>query len=79
MGTIEYRVMKESDINSVLVFWQNIDGVHLHNNGEETYDAILAYLQRNPDLSFVALYDSKIVGAILFIKWIVGKITKKNG
>lgn len=65
MGTVEYRVMKESDINPVLLFWQNIDGVHLHNNGEETYDAISAYLQRNPDLSFVALCGSKIVGAVM--------------
>ncbi len=41
-------------IESVLLFWKNIDGVHLHNNGEETYDAISVYLQRNPNLSFVA-------------------------
>lgn len=65
MSEIEYRVMKDSDINLVLAFWQNINGVHMHSNGEETYDAILSYLQRNPDLSFVAVCGSEIVGAVM--------------
>ena len=62
---LEYRVMQERDIKDVLLFWRNINGVHMHSNGEETYDAILSYLQRNPDLSFVAVSDSKIIGAVM--------------
>lgn len=65
MSEIEYRVMTDSDINSVLSFWKNIDGVHLHSNGEETYDAISRYLLRNPDLSFVAVCGQEIVGAVM--------------
>lgn len=65
MSTIEYRVMQDSDIENVLLFWKNIDGVHLHSNGEETYDAISSYLQRNPNLSFVAVCGSEIVGAVM--------------
>lgn len=47
MNGIEYRVMEDSDIDSVLSFRQNIDGVHLHSNGEETYDAISVCFTRN--------------------------------
>lgn len=65
MSTIEYRIMQDSDIEAVLSFWKNIDGVHLHSNGEETYDAIFSYLQRNPNLSFVAVCGSEIVGAVM--------------
>ena len=57
--------MNDGDIESVLSFWENIDGVHLHSNGEETYDAISSYLQRNPNLSFVAVCGSEIVGAVM--------------
>lgn len=44
---IEYRIMQNCDINEVLSFLGKMDGVHLHSNGEETYDAICRYLQRN--------------------------------
>ena len=65
MSRIEYRVMQNSDIQAVLSFWKKIEGVHLHSNGEETYDSIGRYLQRNPDLSFVAICESEIVGAVM--------------
>lgn len=65
MSVIEYRIMQNSDIKEVLLFWEKIDGVHLHNNGEETYEAICSYLQRNPNLSFVAVCESEIVGAVM--------------
>ena len=65
MSVIEYRIMQNSDINEVLLFLGKIDGVHLHNNGEETYEAICSYLQRNPNLSFVAVCESEIVGAVM--------------
>lgn len=65
MSVIEYRIMQNSDINEVLLFWEKIDGVHLHSNGEETYNAICSYLQRNPNLSFVAVCESEIVGAVM--------------
>lgn len=34
MSTIEYRIMQDSDIEAVLSFWKNIDGVHLHSKGK---------------------------------------------
>ena len=40
MSVIEYKIMQNSDINEVLLFWEKINGVHLHNNGEEPYEAI---------------------------------------
>lgn len=39
--------------------------MHLHSNGEETYNAICSYLQRYPNLSFVAVCESEIVGAVM--------------
>ena len=65
MSEIEYRVMQNSDIQAVLLFWREMDGVHLHSNGEETYDAICSYLHRNPHLSFIAVCESEIVGAVM--------------
>lgn len=62
---IDYEVLSEDRINEVLQFWSNMEGVHLHSNGEETYDGIKKYLDRNPNCSFVALNHGKIVGAIL--------------
>lgn len=65
MSTIEYRVMQDKDIEAALLFWENMEGVHLHSNGEETHSAIQSYLQRNPNLSFIAVSDLKIVGAVM--------------
>ena len=48
-----------------LLFWKCLDGVHLHNNGEETVEEISKYLDRNPGLSYVAVSNGNIVGAIL--------------
>ena len=62
---IVYRKLEKDDIESVLVFWKCLDGVHLHNNGEETVEEISKYLDRNPDLSYVAVSNDNIVGAIL--------------
>lgn len=59
ISVIEYRIMQNSDINEVLLFWGKIDGVHLHNNGEETSEAICSYLQRNPSFDFNSKHKKK--------------------
>jgi putative acetyltransferase len=43
--------------------WQACDGVGLSD--ADSRDNIRSYLERNPEMSFVAIDNSKIVGAIL--------------
>ena len=65
MEGIVYRCLEKDDIKSVLLFWKCLDGVHLHSNGEETVEEISRYLEINPGLSYVAVCNGEIVGAIL--------------
>lgn len=65
MGKIEYSLFEKEDCIEVLNFWRNIDGIYLHQNGEDSEEGITAYLDRNPGLSFIAKSEDKIVGAIL--------------
>ena len=62
---IIYKEMQEVDIRNALDFWKGVPGVHLHDNGEDTYEGVLLYLKRNPGCSFVAIDNGDIVGAIL--------------
>lgn len=50
--------------DDVIALWQNTEGVGLHDN-EDSRPCITAYLERNPGLSFVAVCDGKIIGAVL--------------
>lgn len=65
MDEIIYRNLEKGDIENVLSFWAVLDGVHLHSNGEESVEGISIYLDRNPGLSYVAMCNGEIVGAIL--------------
>lgn len=49
--------------DDVLALWQQCEGVGLSD--ADSRDSIQAYLTRNPGMSFVAIADSKVVGAIL--------------
>lgn len=62
---IKYRELTPDDVEEAIMFWQNTPGVHLHNNGEDTYEGIVSYLKRNPGFSFIASDDQKIIGAVL--------------
>lgn len=49
--------------DEVMALWQRCEGIGL--SGADSREAIAAYLERNPGMSFVAMADGKIVGAIL--------------
>ncbi|MDO5560898.1 MAG: GNAT family N-acetyltransferase [Oscillospiraceae bacterium] len=62
---ITYKEMTKNNIKEALEFWAGVPGVHLHDNGEDTYEGILLYLERNPGFSFIAESDGEIAGAVL--------------
>ena len=62
---ITYRRFLPKDCESVLNFWAGIDGVHLHENGEDTPEAVCAYLERNDGFSFIGEESGTLVGAVL--------------
>ena len=61
-GTI-VRHFRIEDFNAVIALWRRTEGVGL--NESDTRRAIAAYLRRNPNLSFVAEKDGRIIGAVL--------------
>ncbi|MGM9616338.1 GNAT family N-acetyltransferase [Butyricicoccus sp.] len=62
---ISYEPLTADRIDACIAFWQQIEGVHLHTNGEDTQEGIQAYLLRNPDCSYIAVENGTIVGAVL--------------
>ena len=57
------RVMVEDDLHDVLQLWNATDGVGL--NESDTPARLAAFLLRNPGMSFVALRESSVIGAVL--------------
>jgi ribosomal protein S18 acetylase RimI-like enzyme len=53
-----------ADYEQVYSLWSADEGIGLHDV-EDSRDGIALFLQRNPDLSFVARERKRIVGAIL--------------
>jgi putative acetyltransferase len=49
--------------DEVLALWQQAEGVGL--SSADSRDAICSFLKKNPELSFVALKDGRIIGTIL--------------
>ena len=60
----EITEMIAEDYGEVVVLWRGTEGVGL-DEGTDTKEGVAAYLLRNPDLSFVARRDGKVVGAVL--------------
>jgi N-acetylglutamate synthase len=60
---ISYSPMTASDLESVLELWRQTDGVGL--NESDTIEKLLAYLDRNPNLSLVARDGFRLIGAVL--------------
>ncbi len=58
-----YR-MTIADYDEVAALWQGMDGVGLHDH-EDSFEGIAAYLSRNPDMSFIARNNGRLVGAVL--------------
>jgi len=61
-GTI-VRHFRIEDFDVVIALWRRTEGVGL--NESDTRRAITAFLRRNPNLSFVAEKDGRIIGAVL--------------
>ncbi len=62
---ITYTLLTPERVEEVISFWKQVQGVHLHENGEDTKEGIEAYLNRNPDCSYLAVDNGNIVGALL--------------
>ncbi len=61
--TVVIQPMTIADYTAVRALWETCDGVGL--NDADQPEAIGAYLQRNPGMSFVARQDGSLVGAVL--------------
>jgi len=60
---MHYREMTISDYAEIISLWQKTEGVKLRD--ADSLEGIGKYLQRNSGLSFVAVYESNIVGTIM--------------
>ncbi|WPC75824.1 GNAT family N-acetyltransferase [Vibrio porteresiae] len=60
---VTYRVMEIDDYQQVMTLWSVTE--HMSLRDADSKENIGAYLARNPGLSFVALADDKVVGALL--------------
>ena len=60
---IQYREMEISDYQGVINLWTASDGMTLRD--ADSQENIDMYLQRNQGLSFVAIDNSQIIGAVL--------------
>ena len=58
------RTMTIEDYEGVYELWINTPGMGL-NTTDDSYDGIGKYLKRNPDTSFVAIEEGRIIGIIL--------------
>jgi len=61
--SINYRTMQVDDYAPVLELWTTADGVVIRS--ADSKECIEIYLNRNPDLSFIAIDDGEIVGSIM--------------
>jgi N-acetylglutamate synthase len=57
------REMSITDYDEVFTLWQRCEGIGLSDS--DSRENIRRYLDHNPGMSFVALIDDKVVGAVL--------------
>jgi ribosomal protein S18 acetylase RimI-like enzyme len=62
-SAVTLRNFRINNYPEVVRLWRRTEGVGL--NESDTRPAIAAFLRRNPGLSFVALHQGKIIGAVL--------------
>jgi len=65
MQDIRIEHLALSDYEAVFSFWNSCDGLHMHHDYSETLEGFSHFLERNPDLCFVARDGEKIIGAVL--------------
>jgi ribosomal protein S18 acetylase RimI-like enzyme len=63
MEKITVSLMQASDFDAAVAVWSQAEGVCLCES--DTRDGIAGFLLRNPDSSFVASSDGRLVGAVL--------------
>ena len=61
---MDIRLMTIEDYDQVYDLWLSCKGMGL-NNVDDTREGIEKYLKRNPETSFVAEEDGKIIGVII--------------
>ena len=60
---IEIAPFDPRDYDEVMALWSETEGLTLRE--ADSREAIIRYVARNPDLSFVARDEGRLVGAIL--------------
>ena len=63
MPSYQIREMTIEDYEDVIVMFRETPGITVRD--ADSREAIAAYLNRNPGLSFVAVVDKKIIGCVM--------------
>ena len=63
MADLTYRAMTAADIPAALALWRSIPGLAL--DAADELAALAAFLERNPELSEVALANGNIIATLL--------------
>lgn len=61
---MKIQTMKIADYAKAVALWRRCDGVRLHDD-IDSEEGIARYLQRNRGMSFVAMHEGRLVGAVL--------------
>ena len=61
---MKYKIveMKLDRYQELIDFWKNIEGLWISD--DDSYENLQIYIKRNHHLSFIALYENKIIGTI---------------
>lgn len=62
-SAVSIRLFRAADYDAVFRLWKRSEGVGLSESDRR--EGVVAYLRRNPGLSFVATKGGRIVGAVL--------------
>lgn len=61
--SISFRNMTIGDYDELIKLFENTPGISLRD--ADSYNSTKIYLERNPDLSFVAICNNKIIGCLM--------------
>jgi ribosomal protein S18 acetylase RimI-like enzyme len=59
------REMTVEDYDAALALWREAEGLHLHTEDVDSREAVAGFLARQAGMSFVAVAEGRIVGAVL--------------
>ena len=59
---VELREMSMKDYDKVYALWKDSEGLKL-NSEDDSRESVKRFLERNPDLSYIAIDKGQIVGA----------------